>query len=98
MNPTISSPVTDASILTNPVVMGVLILVAIVAFVIIVLQIFRKYFHSQYHIPSEYHNTTLLITVPKDFTKEEDKNKEIKQLIGIAENLFANLGGLKPQK
>ena len=27
-----------------------------------------------YNIPEEYHNTTLLITVPKVFSKEEDKN------------------------
>jgi hypothetical protein len=98
MNPTVASPVADTSIITNPVIVGVLILVVVAAIIIVALQILKKFFHSKYHIPPEYHNTTLQVTVPKDFTNEEDKNKEIKQLIGIAENLYANLGGLKPQK
>ncbi|MFA6271671.1 MAG: type IV secretion system DNA-binding domain-containing protein [Patescibacteria group bacterium] len=98
MNPIIESPVTDTSILSNPVIVGVIILVAVTAVIIIALQILRNYFHSQYHVPPEYHNTTLLVTVPKDFTNKEDKEKEVKQLIGIAENFYANLGGVKPQK
>lgn len=98
MNPTIESSISETSVFTNPVVVGVLVVVVVAAVVIITLQFLKKFFHSKYHIPAEYHNTTLQITVPKDFTRQEDKDKEIKQLIGIAENMYANLGGLKPQK
>lgn len=92
------SPVTTESIFTNPVVLGVGILVILVFVITIIILLVRRILHGQYHLPEDYHNVTLLITVPKEFTREEEREKDIKQLIGTAENLYANLGGLKPQK
>jgi len=97
MSNTLPNPVTGESIFSNPVVIGLIIFAAIVFAVAAVIFIVRKILRKQYNLPEEFHNVTLLVMVPKEFSREEDKEKELKQLIGMAENLYANLGGLKPQ-
>lgn len=91
-------PVTSQAFLSNPVVLGVGILVIAVFALTVIFLLIRIILRRQYYLPKDYHNITLLITVPREFLREEDKEKELKQLIGTAETFYANLGGLKPQK
>lgn len=85
-------------LLDNPVLIGVGIFIALAFGLVMIIIILRKILRRRYVIPKGYQNVTLLITVPKEFLREEDKEKEIKQLIGTGETLYANLGGMKPQK
>lgn len=93
----LESPVSSETFLSNPIVIGVIILIAIIFVLTAVIILIRKILRKQYHLPKEYHNIILLISIPKEFTREEDKEKELEQLVGVAENLYSNLGGLKPQ-
>ena len=87
-----------SAIFENPVIMGVGILVVVVGVLVILALVVRAFLRSHLYTPEGYENVTLLITVPKEFLREEDKEKDLKQLIGTAETLYANLGGMKAQK
>lgn len=87
-----------AAILENPVIVGVSIFIAIGFILTILVLLARIILRRRFYLPQGYENITLLICVPKEFLREEDKEKELKQLIATAETLYANLGGMKPQK
>ena len=77
----------------------ILIIAAIIAFSLIL----RFFLHRYARNKVNFSNVVLLITVPKEAQEKEqsqnsgEKQKNIKEIIAVAENLYANLYGLKNQ-
>lgn len=58
----------------------------------------RRLFFNLYKFPRAFQLVTLLITVPKESTEDQQQKRELKELIGPMEMFYANLGGMKAQK
>lgn len=63
-----------------------------------VIQITRFYLHRLMKAPVAFEMLTLLVVVPKENAKEEEKQKELKDQISEAMSLYATLGGMKAQR
>ncbi|MDP3964655.1 MAG: type IV secretion system DNA-binding domain-containing protein [bacterium] len=78
---------------------GVLVFAVIVA---AGLWIFRKIMISSGRLPSAFQRVVLLVTMPKEHMELEEQTdtqrRDVKELMGVAESLYANLGGLVRQQ
>lgn len=83
-----------------PWVIGVVIAYALVFVGLLVL---RHYLRKRHRETKGFHKTVLLVTVPKEAAdvstqgNKETTIQEIRERIGVAESLFASLGGLSPE-
>ncbi|MBU4332271.1 type IV secretion system DNA-binding domain-containing protein [Patescibacteria group bacterium] len=81
--------------------MTILLISAIGIIILGVLAYIARFFLRRANKYQSVHNfVTLLITVPKEEISQEEESRQgyIQSLIAPAENLFANLGGMKAQK
>lgn len=61
--------------------------------------IFRKILLNLYRLPRAFQLITLLVTVPKETIEEpQEQKKDFKELIGLMEMFYANLGSMKARK
>ncbi len=76
----------------------VFVLLGIVALVIALFSIFRWAMNNTMLIPMAFRRKVLMISVPKEhmeLQEQQDKHKgNVKELIAVAEALYANLGGI----
>ena len=84
--------------LSNPwVILGLTIGAIIVTFLIVTF-ILKWFLTRGARVFHAFQKVVLLVTVPKEFSDEEQKKKDIKELLAPAEVLFENLGGLRAQR
>ena len=84
-------------ILNQVLVYLVVILVVVVIFVV-VLFLIRKMFRSSKLVPHNYRKRIFVLTVPKRQLEDDDKRKDIKEILSGVDNLYANLGGMRVQR
>jgi hypothetical protein len=92
-----------SSILSSPIFIVAIFLILIIGIIVAALYIYRSVVRRKFKLPVEYQPIVLLVTVPKEASKKGDMNntegiEQIREQISWAENLWAQLGGLKPDK
>ncbi len=91
--------VTPADFFQNPVLNAALWTAGIAAVLVGVLYLVRWVVRLSRKLPTLYTEAVLLVTVPKESLELEQRERgtgrEPKELIGVAETLYANLSGLK---
>lgn len=85
----------------NPGVFQIILLAAAVLAGMAVLFIVRSWLHAKSKSGKAFHKTILLVRIPKEkknesaaTTASEENISQIREQIGIAENMFANIAGL----
>src|SRR3990167_7200565 len=88
--------------LSNPIISMAIILAILFLVLLVIVLILRNFLSKSSNLPSALRMKLLLITVPKvTFHKKENKEENpqlIQEQIGVAENIFAVLGGLRAQR
>jgi len=97
-NLTVEVPTGWETILVSLAILAIIFLIFILAFYII-----RKFLHQLGRIPRAFEFVVLLITLPKEASGEKQKEsasdqKYLTESIGVAETLFASIGGLRAQR
>ncbi|PIT90449.1 MAG: hypothetical protein COU22_02125 [Candidatus Komeilibacteria bacterium CG10_big_fil_rev_8_21_14_0_10_41_13] len=99
------APVDDRviSILTSPFLGAILVLAGLALIVWLGLSFLRRFFSNSSRLPSALQQKILLISVPKETIKKSESSSEqkagdIRGEIGVVENLFSVLGGLRAQR
>ncbi|MFH1610552.1 MAG: type IV secretion system DNA-binding domain-containing protein, partial [Patescibacteria group bacterium] len=92
-----------SSLLSSPAFIAAIFLILIIGIIIAIFFICRSHVRRKFKLPVEYQPVVLLITVPKESSKKGDINsgeniEQIREQISWAENLWAQIGGLKPDK
>lgn len=98
----ISSPQTGG-IFSNPLVMLGIVFAVVIIFVLILFFVIRKFLKKIEEMKSAFKMDILLISLPKFEMGEKAAEaslgaQQIQEKIGVAETLFAAIGGLKAQK
>ncbi|PJC01096.1 MAG: hypothetical protein CO073_04350 [Candidatus Komeilibacteria bacterium CG_4_9_14_0_8_um_filter_36_9] len=83
--------------------LNILIFLIVTIILVILVAVFiyflKKYIHDHNVLPEDWRPIVLLLTLPKpNKGKDEITAQEVQNTIAMAENLFAALGGLKPQQ
>ena len=77
----------------------VVIILALVLLIVAIVVIARFAFHGRNIYPASFHKKIFMLTVPQRVAEnEEDKNKQMSEIIGELEVFYSSLGGLLPQK
>ncbi len=87
----------------DPVMAVGLFLLIIILVIFIFLHIWRYLARRGYRLPAEWRQTIFQVTVPKEMAGQKENStlatrEQIQTQISWAENLWASLGGIKPQK
>ena len=90
-------------LLSSPIFIVAVFLVIVAAAMLIALFLYRAYVRKHYKLPARAMPVVLMIKLPKEpLQQAEQKNKDgisdIHEQISWAENLWQQIGGLKPQK
>lgn len=96
-----SAPFDFTSMMMNPIVILVFILVGIGLFVSVVLMLIRRSFNRRGRAQSAFGMKVLLIRVPKETKKEDsgEKSQQQKQeQIAVMETIFSTVGSVKAEK
>ena len=91
------------SLLSSPIFIVAIFLVLVIGIIIAAFFIYRSFVRRKFKLPVEYQPVVLLVTVPKEASKKGDASNiegidQIREQISWAENLWAQIGGLKPDK
>jgi len=93
----------NTDIFNNPVFVSGLFLLFIIIAIFITLNLWRYFVRKGYKLPPELRKVILLVSVPKESVagKSEQENPgaagSIQEQISWAENLWATVGGIKPE-
>jgi hypothetical protein len=102
MNTYLPAPSLETNLLSNPSFAVFLFLLGILAIIFVALLIYRNYLRRHYKIPAKYQPVVLLVTVPKDTAGDKNQTGNpaeiMRSQISLAENLFSQLGAIKPEK
>ena len=91
------------NLFNNPVFIVAIFLVAILLILVIILFIYRFLARKKFKLPSGYEQVIFQVTMPKDAVRNGDGKtldslEHIREQISWAESLWAQIGGLKPDK
>ncbi|MFH1456984.1 MAG: type IV secretion system DNA-binding domain-containing protein [Patescibacteria group bacterium] len=91
------------TLLNNPMFIVAFFLVLILLAVIVSLFVYRFFARKKFKLPPEYQPIIFQITVPKEAMKDGDVKthdtiERVREQISWAESLWAQIGGLKPDK
>ena len=87
--------------LANPIIATVLILVILFLVFWITLLILRRFLQRSNRVPAALKQKILLVSVPKESVKKDERQETpqtVQEEIGVAENIFSVLGGLRAQQ
>ncbi len=90
----------EQNFISNESVQIGLILIAILVVIGLVFDLLKRWLRHRNRIPVALQKTILLVTVPKDVDEKEEQrlSREPKEVLAVAETLYSNLGGIKPEK
>ncbi|MEI7512726.1 MAG: type IV secretion system DNA-binding domain-containing protein [Candidatus Uhrbacteria bacterium] len=97
-----TAPFVVTSLLSDPIVILVLVLLGFALGVLMLLFIARFFLHKRRSVKASFDLKVLLVRVPKILKPEDSQSdksqQQIQELIGAMETVFATLGGLRAQK
>jgi len=76
----------------------IILIVSVVILAIGIILLVRKYLRGEKSVPTALQKVKLLVTLPKESEKEEDRQKTLEEILGVPEAWFSSLGGMKSQK
>jgi len=89
----------ETGLFSNPIITLIFYLALFLFVVALIISIIKQIIRKQNRIPLSLQKVVLLVTVPKEISKDEkEQTRDIKEVIAQAETLFLNLGGIKPYK
>lgn len=87
------------AVIPEPLIYLISGVVLVAILIVISLYIIRWFFHQQRNYPVKYQKKIFVLTVPERITADdEDKKKQLSEIIAEVEGFYANLGGLRPDK
>lgn len=87
----------EPGILNQILIYLVIVLVVAILLAVILIMI-RMFFHSSKIVPHNYRKKIFILTVPQRQFEDEDRKKDIKEVLSGIDNFYANLGGMRAQR
>ncbi|MFH2097195.1 MAG: hypothetical protein ABII24_01440, partial [bacterium] len=89
----------ETGFLSNPIVSAVFLIIVLVVVLVVAVHIIRIIMSRSARLPVALEKVVLLVTVPKDIDeKNSSGSNDPKEQLAVAETLYSNLGGIKPEK
>ncbi|USN54004.1 MAG: DUF853 family protein [Candidatus Nomurabacteria bacterium] len=86
------------SFFEQPIVQVVWPIVLFGLVVVLALWLIRWYVRAKHRVPVALEHVVLLVTVPKEAAQDEHQPSDPRELLSVAETLYANLAGIKAEQ
>lgn len=82
----------------NQVLIYLVVILIVIIVLVVVLLFVKKLLRSSKLVPHNYRKKIFMLTVPKRQFENEERKKDVKEILAGVDNFYANLGGMRAQR